>query len=82
MPTIQIRNFSEDGYKLLVERARQDKRSIQQEAAWLLERSLAFPGLFHKSDWTIVDQVRDRMTSTYGKMRDSTPLIRKMRDER
>jgi plasmid stability protein len=82
MPSVQIRNLSQEAYKRLVERAEADKRSIQQEAAWLLEKSLDFPGLFHKPDWTLVDQIRERMAKTYGEMPDSTPFIRKMRDER
>ncbi len=72
MPSIQIRNIPDDVYKRLKERACADKRSLQQEAAWLLERSLELPGLFHKPDWGLVDQIRDRMIRTYGEMPDST----------
>jgi len=89
MPSIQIRSFSEEAYKKLVERAKQDKRSIQQEAAWLLESSLqvgAYSPFFtmpiHQPDWTKVDHIRKEMKKRYGTQPDSTPLIREMRDER
>jgi len=82
MPSLQIRNFPDEAYKKLAEKAKADKRSIQQEAAWLLEQSLEFPGLFHKPDWSLVDRIRERMVRSYGEMQDSTPFIRKMRKER
>jgi len=89
MPSIQIRSFSEEAYKKLAERAKQDKRSIQQEAAWLLESALqagAYSPFFiaplHQPDWTKVDQVREEMKKRYGTQPDSTSMIREMRDER
>ena len=88
MPSIQIRSFSEEAYKKLVMRAKQDKRSIQQEAAWLLESALLagtcspFTMPLHQPDWTAVDQIREDMKKRYGTQPDSTPLIREMRDER
>ncbi len=33
-----------------------------------------------KSDWTLVDQIRERMVKAYGEMSDSTAIVRKMRD--
>jgi hypothetical protein len=89
MPSIQIRNISEEVYRKLVERAKEDKRSIQQEASWLLESTLqihGYPSFFnaplHYSDWTNVDHVRKEMSKRHDVQPDSTPLIREMRNER
>ena len=57
MPSIQIRNVPEGVYNALKARARADRRSIQQEAAWLLEMVLAFRSSLGKSDWSQVDRV-------------------------
>ena len=82
MSSIQIRNISEDVYNALKLRARADRRSIQQEAAWLLETTLSFQGGLHQPDWSRVDQVQELMKRRYGTLPDSTPMIRQMRDER
>ena len=82
MPSIQIRNLSEEVYNRLIQRAKQDKRSLQQEAAWLLESALSVAGLFHPPNWEAVDRVQEQMSARYGQMPDSTPLIREMRDQR
>jgi plasmid stability protein len=89
MPSIQIKNISETTYKKLKERAQADRRSLQQEAAWLLERSLD-NNLFasygsiplHLSDWTAADRIRAGMEKRYGVLPDSTPLVREKRYER
>lgn len=89
MPAIQIRNLSEEAYKRLQQRAEQDRRSLQQEAAWILESALQsgapwayFQVPLHQPDWTHVNEVREKMQKRYGTLPDSTPQIRKMRDER
>ena len=82
MPSIQIRNISEEAYTALKARAKAERRSIQQEAAWVLETMLAVPGGLRQPNWTGVDLIRERMAKRYGTLPDSTPLIRQMRDER
>ena len=82
MPSVQIRNISEKAYTILKDKAKADRRSIQQEATWILETVLAPIVKLHEPDWTMVDQIREEMTRQYGVLPDSTPLIREMRDER
>lgn len=82
MATLQIRNLSDDTYAALKARAKADRRSLQQEAAWFLETMLSFRGELRQPDWSRVDEVRGRMARRYGTLSDSTPLIRRMRDER
>lgn len=82
MPSIQIRNLSEEAYTTLKVRAKVDRRSLQQEAAWVLETALSFRGGVHQPDWRQVDTIRKQMRQRYGVLPDSTPLIRRMRDER
>ncbi len=82
MPTLQIRNLSETVYTALKARAKTDRRSIQQEAAWVLEIMLTSPGGLHRPNWSRVDSLRALMSRRYGTLPDSTPLIRTMRDER
>ena len=85
MKTIQIRGLGDDAYELLKQRAKQDRRSLQQEAAWLLEQSVKgavlesykIPG-----DWEKVDAIRRTVLALNGIQPDSTSLIRQMRDER
>lgn len=82
MATLQIRNLSDETYAALKVRAKTDRRSLQQEAAWFLETMLSFRGELRQPDWSRVDEVRERMARRYGTLPDSTPLIRRMRDER
>ena len=82
MPSIQVRNLSEEAYAALKAKAKLDRRSVQQEAAWVLETALTFRAGLHQPDWSRVDDIRERMTRQYGALPDSTPLIRQMRDER
>lgn len=82
MPSIQIRNLSEEAYAALKARAKSERRSIQQEAAWVLETMLSIAGGFHQPDWSRADTIREAMTRRYGVLPDSTPIIRQMRDER
>lgn len=82
MPSVQIRNISEEVYEHLKARAKQDRRSVQQEAAWLLEAMLSFRTGLHRPNWQRVDELYEQMKQRYGTLPDSTPLIREMRDER
>ncbi len=82
MATLQIRNLSDETYAALKARAKTDRRSLQQEAAWFLETMLSFRGELRQPDWSRVDEVRERMARRYGTLPNSTPLIRRMRDER
>ncbi|MEX0692403.1 MAG: hypothetical protein WD934_03850 [Gemmatimonadales bacterium] len=68
MPTITVRGVSDALYSRLSEQADQNRRSISQEAALLLERALeAGPG----QGWDLADRVRERM-ARYGIFPDST----------
>lgn len=82
MPSVQIRNISDSAYENLKARAKQDRRSVQQEAAWLLESILSFTASLHRPNWQRVDELYEQMKQRYGTLPDSTPLIREMRDER
>ena len=82
MPSLQIRNVPEATYNMLKARAKVDRRSLQQEAMWLLETMLSIRSPLHQPDWSGVDEIRDQMRRAYGTLPDSTPLIRHMRDER
>ena len=82
MPSIQIRNISEETYNSLKTRAKLDHRSLQQEAAWMIEKALAWYEPLHQPNWSRVDHIREEMAKRYGTLPDSTPLIREMRDER
>ncbi len=82
MPSIQIRKISDAAYAALKSKAKTDRRSLQQEAAWILETMLAFPRIAHQPEWNRVDQIRKLMAQRYGTLPDSTSLIRQMRDER
>ena len=82
MPSIQIRNISDEAYAALKARAKAERRSVQQEAAWVLETMLSISGGLHQPDWSLIDAIRETMTHRYGVLPDSTPLIRQMRDER
>ncbi len=88
MPKVQIRNVPEETYEKLKIRAKEDRRSLQQEAAWLLEFALnsspvqRFPTLTVDERWARLDAMREDMRRRYGVLPDSTPDIRKWRDTR
>jgi plasmid stability protein len=83
MPTIQIRNLSDDVYGKLKQMAKRDRRSIQQEAAWLLEQALNQPKKEDRRElWRITDSIQEAMREKYGELPDSTPDMREARDER
>lgn len=82
MHAIQIRNVSNGTYARLKELAKADRRSLQQETAWLLEQSLAIFGRPGPRDWSQADRILEESKKRYGILPDSTPLIRRMRDDR
>lgn len=88
MPTVQIRNVPDETYAKLKIRAKEDRRSLQQEAAWLLELALnsspvvKFPALTVDERWEKTRAMQEEMRQRYGVLPDSTPDIRKWRDTR
>ena len=76
MPSLYIRNLPEPVYERLKKRAKSDRRSLQQEAAWLLEKTLETSGFGGLA------RLQQEMSRLYGILSDSTPIIRRMRDER
>ncbi len=77
MPTLTIRNLSDALYSCLRERAKKNRRSVSQEAAYILERALAEPAT--QEFWRQVDRVREIVRSRYGTFPDSSALVREDR---
>ena len=82
MHVIQIRNFPDATYRRLRELAKEERRSLQQEASWLLEKALEIFGRSSLKNWDQVAKTQKEMKLRYGALPDSTPLIRQMRQER
>jgi plasmid stability protein len=83
MPYIQIKNMSDEAYNLLKQKAIVDKRSVQQEATWLLEQILLNQPFSYKQEAKLAaGQVREEIRKYHGTLPDSTKDIRKSRDER
>lgn len=80
MPSIQIRDLSEGVYEKLKRIAKRDRRSIQQEAAWILEEALKHIRTDRADEWSLTDSIQKAMKEKYGELPDSTPDIREMRD--
>ncbi len=79
MATVMIRNLPDDVFERLKQRARDNRRSITQEAAWILEAALsqaATPG----EAWAEVERVREMVQRRYGSFPDSTADIREDRE--
>ncbi len=75
MATITIRNVSVEIYERLKESARSNRRSITQEAAFLIEQAVGTPGVREQAVWARVDRVREQIRNRYGSFADSAPLI-------
>ena len=75
MATVTIRNISAEIYDGLKERARRNRRSITQEAAFLIEQAVGAPGVREQAVWARVDRVREQIRNRYGSFADSAPLI-------
>lgn len=78
MPTLTIRNLPPDIYDRLKKRAKQHRRSITQEAAFIIEEALGKAETPSES-WRQVDRLRELIRSRYGTFPDSTPFIREDR---
>lgn len=79
MASVTIRDLPEEIYARLRDRAERHRRSITQEAAWILEAVLAEPATPGEA-WAEVERVRDRVRRQYGSFPDSTPDIREDRE--
>jgi len=82
MPSIQIRNLNQEIYEKLKQRAKKDRRSIQQEAIWIIENSLNHLEKGRSDSWETADSIQKAMREIYGELPDSTPDIREMRNAR
>jgi plasmid stability protein len=78
MATLTIRNLSADIYERLKQRARRHRRSITQEAAFLIEQAVS--GAEGRAVWQRVDAVREHLRGTYGSFPDSAPSIAEDRE--
>lgn len=78
MATLTIRNLSAEIYQRLKERARRNRRSITQEAAFLIEQAVS--GAEDRAVWQDVDAVREHLRGRYGSFPDSTPSIAEDRE--
>lgn len=78
MTTLTIRNLPTDVYERLKKRARQNRRSITQEAAFIIEDAVGM-GDAPADLWRQVDKVREAIRRRYGVFSDSTPLVREDR---
>ncbi len=79
MPTVTIRDLPDEIYERLKERAERHRRSITQEAAWILEAVLAEP-VTPGEAWAEVERVRERVRDRYGRFPDSAAEIRRDRE--
>ena len=79
MATVFIRNIDDAAYERLKARAKQHRRSITQEAAFIIELALAEPAN-STTAWQRVDRVREQVSERYGPFPDSVPTIREDRD--
>jgi hypothetical protein len=80
MPSLYIREVPPALYRKIKEHAEADRRSLQKEAVWLLEKSLT-EGTSRLPEWGRMWSFRKTMRR-YGVLSDSTPVIRRMRDGR
>ena len=78
MASIYIRDLSPSTYKKLKERAKQNRRSVTQEAAMVLDEALGKQEQ-SKQLWERIDRIRERVTARYGSFSDSAPMIREDR---
>lgn len=79
MPTIQIRDVPKDIHEKLIRVAKNERRSLSQQALYLLEKSL------HEEDHkyrrqTMLSTIRDRKVD-YKSLSDPSKLIRTDRDQ-
>jgi plasmid stability protein len=78
MATLTIRNIPPEIYDRLREQAKRHRRSITQEAAFIIEQALRKTEPSEEI-WHQVDRVRDLIRTRYGTFPDSTVLTREDR---
>jgi plasmid stability protein len=78
MASLTIRNLPPEVYARLRELARRHRRSVTQEAAFIIEEAVG-----RAEDpaeiWRQIDKVREVIRQRYGAFADSTPLVREDR---
>ena len=79
MATLTVRNIDDEVYERLKARAKAHRRSITQEAAYILERALE-EAENPRAAWHDADRVRERIRDRYGSFPDSTDSVRADRD--
>ena len=79
MATVTIRNLPQDLFERLKDRAQRNRRSITQEAAWILEAALSQPATPGEA-WAEVERVREMVQRRYGSFPDSSADIRDDRE--
>lgn len=78
MASLTIRNLPPEVYARLRERARRHRRSVTQEAAFIIEEAVGRAEDPAKI-WRQIDKVREVIRQRYGTFADSTPLVREDR---
>lgn len=76
MAALSLRNVPDKLYELLKREAEKDRRSINYEAIWLLQKSLLGTPC-EKNVWVNIDERRSKIRS--NRASDSVELLRKDR---
>ena len=79
MASVTIRDLPDKVYERLKESAQHNRRSITQEAAWILEKALSESGAPGEA-WAEVARVREMVGRRYGSFPDSVLDIREDRE--
>jgi plasmid stability protein len=79
MASVTIRNLPDGLFERLRDRARRNRRSITQEAAWILEAALS-EATTPAEAWAEVERVREMVQRRYGSFPDSSADIRSDRE--
>jgi len=79
MPTLQIRDVPKELHEKLLMVAKKERRSLSQQALYLLEKSLQLEDNKLRRQ-TVVSILRDSKIK-YGKLSDPTKMIRADRDK-
>lgn len=81
MPSLQIRDLPDAIYRLLVERAREERRTLAQEATVLLSEALvASEPPKNRRGKVLAELSRERRRINFAKMPTPEQLIREDRD--
>jgi plasmid stability protein len=76
MPSLQIRNLPASVHRLLVERARQERRTIAQQATTLLMEALAVSPPLERRRAVLADLSRTRKRFDFTRITPPEELIR------